>query len=509
MSGGTVLAVDPRTGSPVARYAETDRARIDELVRAAHSARDPLGWSSARARVGALEGIGARLRSGGEAIIDTCAAETGLSRARLESELERTWRQLLAFAALVRSGEHYEVRIDLADGEARPAPRPDLRRMMVPVGPVVVFAASNFPLAFSVAGGDTASALAAGCPVICKAHPGHPGTSALVAAEIAAAVAEQGLPAGWFSLVQTASNDVALELVREDRIEAVAFTGSGRAGRAIFDVAAARPRPIPVFAEMGSVNPVVVTEAAIRARAQDIATAIGGAITRDAGQLCTKPGLIFVPAGDAGGRLTADLAEVVADSDTGVMLGERLFEAARGAMVELAEHPAVQPAPIGVRGDRAGAGFALPAAVFASSGAALRAHPELADERFGPMAVVVSYEDLDDLLATIDVLPGQLTATLHATDDDQELARTVAAHLLPRAGRLIYNGVPTGVSVTAAMHHGGPYPATTSPAHTSVGTAAIRRFLRPIVWQNAPDWLLPEPLRDGNPLGMPRVVHGP
>ncbi len=505
MSGGALRAVDPRTGSAGASYGETPREQIQAFVAAGQSVRDDTGWRSANARARALAGIAQRLQAHGETIIETCSSETGLSRARLESELERTWRQVLLFAALVRSGEHYEARIDRADLDARPVPRPDLRRMMVPIGPVAVFAASNFPLAFSVAGGDTASALAAGCPVICKAHPGHPGTSALIGAEIADALAEQKLAAGWFSLVQTASVELALDLVREDGIEAVAFTGSTGAGRAIFDAAASRPRPIPAFAEMGSVNPVIVTEAALRARAGDVAAALAGAITRDAGQLCTKPGLIFVPDGEAGTEFRAALREVTADADTGVMLGERLYGAARDAARELAEHPEVERLGDGRERPRS-AGFALAPALFTTSSGILRDHPELGEERFGPIALLVSYRDLDDLLATIGVIPGQLTATLHATDEDEQLGRALAERLLPRAGRLIYNGVPTGVSVTAAMQHGGPYPATTAPAHTSVGTAAIRRFLRPVVWQNAPDWLLPEPLRDDNPLGVPQVI---
>jgi acyl-CoA reductase-like NAD-dependent aldehyde dehydrogenase len=507
MTDVALQAVDPRTGSPGASYAETPAHQMHEFIAAAQSVRDDLGWRSAPARERALSGIAERLQANGETIIEMCSAETGLSRARLESELERTWRQVLSFATLVRSGEHYEARIDRADAGARPAPRPDLRRMMVPIGPVAVFAASNFPLAFSVAGGDTASALAAGCPVICKAHPGHPGTSALIAAEIAAALAEHELAAGWFSLVQTASVELALELVREEGIEAVAFTGSTGAGRAIFDAAAARPRPIPVFAEMGSVNPVVVTEAALRARARDVAAALGGAITRDAGQLCTKPGLIFVPEGAAGEEFRAAMGKVTAEADTGVMLGERLYVAAKKAAGKLARHPDVEPLREGEE-HQPPAGFALPATLFATSSATLRDDPELADERFGPIALLVTYRDLDDLLTAIEVIPGQLTATLHATDEDEPVGQALAQRLVQRAGRLIYNGVPTGVSVTAAMQHGGPYPATTAPAHTSVGTAAIRRFLRPVVWQNAPGWLLPPPLQDGDPLGIPQVVDG-
>jgi NADP-dependent aldehyde dehydrogenase len=232
---------------------------------------------------------------------------------------------------------------------------------------------------------------------------------------------------------------------------------------------------------------------------------LGGAITRDAGQLCTKPGLIFVPEGEAGAGFGAALRDVVADADTGVMLGERLYAAAKEATDQLERHADVEP--LSAAQERPpSAGFALPAALFTTSSAALRADPELADERFGPIALVVSYRDVDDLLATIETIPGQLTATIQATDDDEAIGRALAACLLPRAGRLIYNGVPTGVSVTGAMQHGGPYPATTAPAHTSVGTTAIRRFLRPVVWQSAPDWLLPAPLRDSNPLGIPQVI---
>ncbi len=507
MSSPALTAVDPRTGSPGASYGETPPPQIHEFVAAAQAARDESGWRSAEARASALTGIAERLQARGEDIIQACMAETGLSRTRLEGELERTWRQVLSFVPLVRSGEHYEARIDRADAAARPAPRPDLRRMMVPIGPVAVFAASNFPLAFSVAGGDTASALAAGCPVICKAHPGHPGTSAIVAEQIAGALAGQGLAAGWFSLVQTASIELALALVREDGIEAVAFTGSTGAGRAIFDAAGSRPRPIPVFAEMGSVNPVIVTEAALRARAQEVATMLGGAITRDAGQLCTKPGLIFVPEGEAGADFATALRDLAADADTGVMLGERLYAAAKEATAELERHPDVESLGAG-RERPPSTAYALPAALFTTSSATLRDDPALADERFGPIALLVSYRDLDDLLETIELIPGQLTATLQATDEDERIGSALTDRLLPRAGRLIYNGVPTGVSVTGAMQHGGPYPATTAPAHTSVGTAAIRRFLRPVVWQNAPDWLLPAPLRDSNPLGIPQLIDG-
>jgi acyl-CoA reductase-like NAD-dependent aldehyde dehydrogenase len=506
MSGELIQAVDPRSGEPGVAYTGTRVEELGALTAAARMAREDSGWRSAPARARALSALAERLRSHGERIIETCVTETGLGRLRLEGELERTWRQVLAFAALIESGVHYEATIDSADPSARPAPRADLRRMMLPIGPVAVFAASNFPLAFSVAGGDTASAIAAGCPVICKAHPGHPGTSELVAREVSAALTEAGISAGAFSLVQSASVDTALALVRDDAIEAVAFTGSTSAGRAIFDTAAARARPIPVFAEMGSVNPVVLTASALRERGTSIVAALAGAITRDAGQLCTKPGVIFTPGDYTDGFLGA-LREAVAAADTGVMLNERLYESAAAAVRSLSE--TADLTPVEYQPNRAtGSGFALRGAIFTASSATLRDHPEWRSERFGPIALVISYEDVDDLIATIDGFEGQLTATLHTTEADDDVAQRIVEHLLPLAGRLVFGGVPTGVSVATAMQHGGPYPATTAPSHTSVGAAAIRRFLRPVVWQNAPDWLLPDPLKDGNPLGVPRTVDG-
>ena len=491
-----ITAVDPATGAEGRSFPETTPAELESLLAAAAAAREDTGWRSAPARAAALTELCRRLRDRGEEIVEVCRRETGLGEARLGGELERTWRQLMAFVDLIASGEHYEAIVEPADPDARPVPRPDLRRMAVPLGPVAVFAASNFPLAFSVAGGDTASALAAGCPVLCKAHPAHPQTSQIVGEEISGALAAHGLPAGMFGLVQTASVQLATELVGDDRIEAVGFTGSLAAGRALFDAAARRPRPIPVYAEMGSVNPVVVTEAAIAERRDAIAQALGGAVTRDAGQLCTKPGIVFVPAGAAGEGLTAALGEVVSGAETVSMLNRRLRDTAAGAAETLQDAAGVSelgrgaPAPEGA--------IALPAAVFATTAARLREDPGLTEERFGPIALAVTYDGLDELLATLDTLGGQLTATLHVASEeheDREGARAIVDRLLARAGRIIFNGVPTGVSVTAAQFHGGPYPATTAPATTSVGTLAIRRFLRPVAWQDAPAWLLPEPLR--------------
>jgi NADP-dependent aldehyde dehydrogenase len=491
-----IAAVDPATGAAGTEYPETTAAELERLLAAAASAREDAGWRTTETRAAMLADVAGRLRDRAEEIVEVCRVETGLSETRLAGEVERTWRQILMFVELIRSGAHHEPLIEPADPDFKPVPRPDLRRMTVPLGPVAVFAASNFPLAFSVAGGDTASALAAACPVVCKAHPGHPGTSVLVGGLISGAVADAGLPAGTFGLVQTASVELAQRLVSDDRIEAVGFTGSLAGGRALFDVAARRARPIPVYAEMGSVNPVVVTAAAIRERGDAIAELLAGAVTRDAGQLCTKPGLVFVPAGAEGEALAQAIGERVTAAETAMMLGPRLLDAADAAVAELERSGAVRRLGQSARGPDGA--LALPATVSATTAAALREDPSLCEERFGPIGLVVSHDGLDDLLATLDGLGGQLTATLHVAEqgEDREVAQTVVDHLLPLAGRLVFNGVPTGVAVTGAQFHGGPYPATTAPATTSVGTLAIRRFLRPVLFQNAPEWLLPEPLRD-------------
>jgi alpha-ketoglutaric semialdehyde dehydrogenase len=493
----TLTAVDPATGAAGTSYPETTGEELDALLAAAAAAAGDARWRTDEVRAAMLSSLADSLRERVDEIVALCTAETGLSQARLHGEVERTWRQVLLFADLIRTGEHHEVLVETADADYKPVPRPDLRRMTVPLGPVAVFAASNFPLAFSVAGGDTASALAAGCPVVCKAHPGHPGTSALVGSLIDGAVAEHGLPAGVFGLVQTASVELATRLVSDDRIEAVGFTGSIAGGRAIFDAAARRARPIPVYAEMGSVNPVVVTAAAVRERGATIAEQLAGAVSQHAGQLCTKPGLVFVPMGADGDALARSLGERISESATALMLGSRLLQGAEAAVSALESAGQERVQLLGRSAPAADGALALPAAVFATNAAELRADPSLREERFGPISVVVRYDDLQDLLSALHELEGQLTGTIQLAEEgeDRDAVRAIAEALVARVGRLVINGVPTGVVVSAAQFHGGPYPATTAPATTSVGSLAIRRFLRPVLYQNAPDRLLPEPLR--------------
>jgi NADP-dependent aldehyde dehydrogenase len=501
----TFHAVDPRTGEQGAAFHEATPADVHAAVAAAEAAfrsgtlRDPV------ARAALLRGAAARLRAAGDEIVAVAEAETGLPEARLRGELERTAGQLEAFAAVVVAGDYVEAIIDRPDPDAKPIPRPDVRRMLVPIGPVAVFGASNFPLAFSTAGGDTASALAAGCPVIVKGHPSHPGTAEVVARELRAAAADDaGLPEATFTLLQSSGVEVGEALVDEPAIAAVGFTGSFNGGKALYDRAGARERPIPVYAEMGSVNPIVITEAALRDRAGAIAEGLTASVASFGGQLCTKPGVVFVPAGEAGDAFAADLGTRLAGSEPQVLLNERLRDALSSSVATLGElaEPVADPA------SPAEPGFRFRPGAYRAAASDLAEQPGLLDERFGPVVLLLAYGSRDELLAGLERVEGQLTGTVHAQEEDAELVRALVDVLEERAGRVIFDGFPTGVAVTYGMHHGGPFPATTAPAHTSVGMTAIRRFLRPVAFQNAPAHVLPPELRDENPLGIWRRVDG-
>jgi NADP-dependent aldehyde dehydrogenase len=408
------------------------------------------------------------------------------------------------FAELVASGDQLEAIVDPPDPDRVP-PRTDLRRMLIPLGPVAVFGASNFPLAFGVAGGDTAAALAAGCPVVVKAHPAHPATSELCGRAIAAAVAATGFPAGFFSLVHGRGADVGGALVREPAIAAVGFTGSLAAGRALYDLAAARPTPIPVYAEMGSVNPLLVTPAALAERGDDIADGLAASLQMGAGQFCTSPGLLLIPSGDAGDAFVERLVSVLGDGPPGCMLTASI----RDALVEQVAHTrTVAGVEVLLEGGPTdGPGSLLGATVMAASAADVVAQPELVEEHFGPASLVVRYADDGERDAVVAAVPGSLTFAIHAGADEVERLVDLQALMAERSGRVLWNGFPTGVAVTPAMQHGGPYPATTS-LHTSVGTTAIRRFQRPVAFQDAPQAALPPALRDGNPLGIRRLEDG-
>jgi NADP-dependent aldehyde dehydrogenase len=502
----TFNSVDPATGRTGARFVEASPADVGAAVEAAEAAFAAPALRERSARAALLRDAAGRLRAAGDEIVAVAEAETGLAEGRLRTELERTAGQLEAFAALLDAGDYVEAILDSADPGATPIPRPDVRRMLVPIGPVAVFGASNFPLAFSTAGGDTASALAAGCPVVVKGHPSHPGTGEVVARELRAAVAAAGLPPGTFGHLLAAGVEVGEALVDAPGIAAVAFTGSTAGGRAILDRAARRPVPIPVYAEMGSINPIVVTEAALQARADAIADGLVAAVATSGGQLCTKPGVVFVPRGAAGDDFAAAVGGRLAATEPSVLLNERLRDGLSAAVERLAE----DAEPLGsAPGPAAGAGFRHQPAAFEASAAAVAGGSPLLEEHFGPVVILLRYAAREELLAALERIEGQLTGTIHAQPEtDAELLAVLSERLAARAGRVIYDGFPTGVAVTHGMHHGGPYPATSAPAHTSVGMTAIRRFLRPVAWQNAPQAVLPPELRDGNPLGLWRRVDG-
>jgi acyl-CoA reductase-like NAD-dependent aldehyde dehydrogenase len=503
----TFNAVDPATGLPVESYEEASPADVAAAVDAAERAFHDPALRDREARAALLRGAAARLRAAGDDVVAVAQSETGLPEARLRSELERTAGQLEAFAALLDAGDYVEAIIDTPDSDARPIPRPDVRRMLVPIGPVAVFGASNFPLAFSTAGGDTASALAAGCPVVVKGHPSHPGTGELVAREVRAAVADAGLPEGAFAHLLAAGVEVGEALVDAPAIAAVGFTGSTAGGRAIADRAARRPQPIPVYAEMGSINPIVVTEAALAARADTIAEGLVASVSNFGGQLCTKPGVVFVPAGEAGDEFARAVAERLDAVEPTVLLNERLRDALAAAVQRLIEEGEAEP--LGSTPAFEGEGFRHQPAAYQAPASAVAEGTALLEEHFGPVVVLLRYGGRDELLSALGRIEGQLTGSIHAQpDDDAELLGLLTELLAARAGRVVYDGFPTGVAVTHGMHHGGPYPATSSPAHTSVGMTAIRRWLRPVAWQNAPAAVLPPELRDDNPLGIWRRVDG-
>jgi NADP-dependent aldehyde dehydrogenase len=475
-----------------------ERAGVDAAARLAAQAARPLADAGDGGRAHALRLVADGLDAAAAALVPAAVTESHLAETRLAGELGRTTFQLRLFAQLLADGGTSDVIVDHADPAWPTGPRPDLRRCLVPLGPVAVFAASNFPFAFSVAGGDTAAALAAGCPVIVKAHPGHPRLSRLTGEIVEAALADAGMPPGTFAVIHGETAGVAL--VQHPAIKAVAFTGSLHSGRALFDLACSRPEPIPFYGELGSLNPVVVTRAAAAARRDEIAAGFVGSYTLGAGQFCTKPGLLLVPA-DAG--FEAPVAAAVRAVAPAELLNERIAAGYQRTGTELADRDGVRTVVAG----RATPNGPAPALLSVTAGRLASHSGELMVECFGPTAVLVPYADRRELLAALTALPGQLTATVHGEDDDPDAGELVRL-LAERAGRVIWNGWPTGVSVTWAQHHGGPYPATTSPLHTSVGTTAIGRFLRPVAYQGMPDGLLPAALREPSIQARPARIDG-
>jgi NADP-dependent aldehyde dehydrogenase len=484
---------------------EATAEEVDQAVRAAHAATGALADRTVRAAF--LRSAAELLDASKDHLVEAADAETALGPVRLTGELARTSYQLRAFADIVDEGAFLGIVIDHPDDSATP-PIPDLRRYKVPLGVVGVYSASNFPFAFSVPGGDTASALAAGCPVVVKAHPDHPATSELVASVLRRAAAQHGIPEGVLGLVH--GFEAGVELVKHPLVSAAGFTGSVRGGRALFDAAAARPVPIPFHGELGSLNPVVITAQAAAERAEQIGAGLAGSMTLGVGQFCVKPGLVFAPSGADGDRLVKSLTDAVSDTDAGVLLDHRMRDNFVAGVAERAELPDVDaPVTPGAGSEHTvSPGFlTVPAQRLATDGGD---HDLLLEECFGPVTVVARYEDDAEVTSVLSRLPGNLTATVHLSEGEaagQGRGAEILAELTPLAGRVLVNGWPTGVAVAPAQHHGGPYPATTSTS-TSVGGTAVERWLRPVAYQNTPEALLPPELRDDNPLGLPRRYEG-
>lgn len=451
-----------------------------------------------------LEAVADEIMGLGEMLLQRASLETGLPvDPRLIGERTRTVNQLRMFAAIVREGSWVEARIDTAQPDRKPVAKPDLRQMLIPLGPVAVFGASNFPFAYSVAGGDTASALAAGCPVIVKAHPAHPGTSELTTRAILAAMDTAGIEAGWFSMVHGPSPETGMALVKHAAIQAVGFTGSLRGGRALFDAAAARPEPIPVYAEMGSTNPIFILPGAMRERGDAIAKGLQQSVTNGAGQFCTKPGIV-IGLQDASRAFSAAASRLIAEVAPQTMLHTGIRDLYQKGAERLTQQPGVAVASrnAAVESEKTQGG----SVVFSTDAEAFLDNPVLGEEVFGPATLMVQCDTIADMERVARNLHGQLTASLHGTPEDLKQAKTLLDILEQKAGRVIINGFPTGVEVCTSMVHGGPYPATTASRTTSVGGPAIRRFTRPICYQNCPAALLPDELQDDNVRRIWRTV---
>ncbi|SHN25040.1 aldehyde dehydrogenase (NADP(+)) [Cryptosporangium aurantiacum] len=491
-----VPSIDPRTGD-VAEIvaAETTTAEVAALCRVADAASRPLEDLGRDGRAALLDALAAALEDAATEVVALADRETALGTTRLTGELARTCYQLRLFGEVLREGGYLEATID-HPADTPMGPRPDLRRMLVPIGPVAVFGASNFPLAFSVPGGDTASALAAGCPVVVKAHGSHPATSQRCYEVLAGAAEQFGAPPGTLGIVH--GQQAGADLVAHPLVRAVGFTGSTAGARALLAIIEKRADPIPFYGELSSLNPLVVTRAAAADRAADIGAGFVASFTLGGGQFCTKPGLAFVPTGPDGDALVEAARRAVAALDPVVLLNERIAESYAAGAARLAQAPGVSVVRTGTM--RAGG---VPVLLTTSARAL---PPEVVEECFGPIAVLARYRDDAELRTAIERLPSSLTATVHRGPGETELPDALAGWLRPRAGRLVFDGYPTGVAVSWAQHHGGPWPATNTQ-HTSVGTAAIRRFLRPFTWQNAPQEVLPAELRDAYG-AIPRRING-
>lgn len=511
-TGAPFDAADPTTGRALEpRFLDASREQIERACVAAGDAALPFAASEPAVRAKLLRNIGAGLMRLDTTLVQRVVAETGLPDTRVFAECARTVRQLEQFAVAVEEGSWVSASIDRGDPKRTPQPKPDLRRMLVPLGPIAVFGASNFPLAYSVAGGDTASALAIGCPVVVKGHPAHPGTSELVGRVITEAVKELGLPMGTFSLLHGSAVDVGQAIVKHAAIAAVGFTGSYRAGKALFDLANARPRPIPVFAEMGSMNPVFVLPRALAARGAAIAEQLAASAMLASGQFCTSPGLLLwaaLPDGGGGHGGGAAFERMLRERISSSPAGHAVHASVRTNYEKALGEVAVLPVTRAASGPVGTGPTLLPCKLLETTPAALLQHERLRHEIYGPAVLSVRCANRTDLFAIARALDGHLTVTVHGDGDDFVEFAELIALLRTKCGRLIANGVPTGVEVCPSMVHGGPWPASSDARFSAVGITSMQRWARPVCWQDWPHDLLPAELRDDNPRSVRRLVDG-
>ncbi|MDP6795045.1 MAG: aldehyde dehydrogenase (NADP(+)) [Verrucomicrobiota bacterium] len=509
-SGGegepSIFGVNPTTGESLQPgYAAVSGTELDRAVELAAEASGVFGKTSGAERAAFLRRIADNIEAVGDDLVKRAPEETGLPEGRIRMETGRTCGQLRLFASVAEEGSWVDARIDHADPAREPVPKADVRSMERPLGPVAVFCASNFPLAFSVAGGDTASAFAAGCPVVVKAHQSHPGTAELVGQAVSAAVRDCGLPEGTFSLLYGPGRETGSALVRHPAIKAAGFTGSRAGGQALMKLAAERPEPIPFYAEMSSINPVFILPGLLAERTEQLAAGLHGSLTLGVGQFCTNPGLMIVDGTADLEPFVVQLAGLVAGSPGATMLNPGIHDAYGSGTDALGRNAAVETVALGQAGEgpcQAGA------ALYRTSADAFLNDASLGTELFGPSTLLVTYDGTDKMLALARLLEGQLTATVHGTEADLEANRELFDVIEGKVGRVVVNGFPTGVEVCPAMVHGGPFPATSDGRSTSVGTRAIHRFTRAVCYQGYPDYILPAELREANPLGIRRLVDG-
>mgnify|MGYP001818388643 CR=1 FL=1 len=504
-TNNTFYAINATTEEPLeGAFENTSIGKVDEVVKKAAEAFEIYRKKDKNSIADFLDQIAEEIMDLGDSLIERCHLETALPIARLQGERGRTVNQLKLFATVVREGSWVDARIDTAIPDRTPIPKSDIRHILIPLGPVAVFGASNFPLAFSTAGGDTASALAAGCPVVVKGHKAHPGTAALVATAILKAVKKCGMPDGTFSLIHGNSRKVGEALVKHPEIKAVGFTGSYGGGKALFNYANARSEPIPVFAEMGSTNPVFILPGALKERGDKIATGMVGSITMGVGQFCTKPGLSFIQKSESTDKFYSQLSNDISQVPGATMLTPDMLKAYNNGLESTLQIGEVE---LFASGLNSGTTMAT-SKIFKTSIENFINNKSLSEENFGPASILVEANSKEEIFETARNLEGHLTATVHGTEKDLEEYRELFDILELKVGRVLINGFPTGVEVCHSMVHGGPYPATTAPQTTSVGTNAMKRFVRPVCFQNYPQFLLPVALKNNNPFAIWRLIDG-